>query len=36
MKKLSILAVLAIAGVVAGVVACGDSNKPADIITLPS
>jgi len=30
MKKLTILAVLAIAGLVAGIVACGDSNKPAE------
>ena len=29
MKKLTILAVLAIAGVLAGIVACGD-NKPAE------
>ncbi len=30
MKKLTILAVLAIAGAVAGVVACGDSSPPAN------
>jgi hypothetical protein len=30
MKKLTILAVLAIAGAVASIVACGDSTKPAD------
>jgi len=30
MKKLTILAVLAIAGAIAGIVACGDSTKPAD------
>jgi hypothetical protein len=30
MKKLTILAVLAIAGVLAGIVACGGDNKPAE------
>lgn len=30
MKKVTILAVLVIAGVVASIVACGDSTKPAD------
>ena len=30
MKKLTILAVLVIAGAVSSIVACGDSTKPAD------
>ena len=30
MKKLTILAVLAIAGVIAGIVACGGESKPAE------
>jgi hypothetical protein len=30
MKKLTILAILVIAGAVAGIAACGGSDKPAD------